>query len=114
MHESLTALAALPGETAVYCGHEYTLANLAFATAVEPDNPDIADAVKQVKALRAQNRPSLPTTIGRERLINPFLRCAQPNVHSAAARQSGTALNSTVDVFAALRRWKDGFKAPPA
>ncbi|MEK6805500.1 MAG: hydroxyacylglutathione hydrolase [Pseudomonadota bacterium] len=112
MHDSLSRLAALPESTAVYCGHEYTLANLAFAAAVEPENLAIADAIHQVKALRADSHPSLPTTIARERRINPFLRSAAPAVRAAAERQSGSALNTQAEVFAALRRWKDGFKAP--
>lgn len=112
LHGSLARLAALPADTRVYCTHEYTLANLAFAAAVEPTRPEVAEAVARVRALRARNEPSLPSTIGDERRINPFLRAGRPEVADAAARQAGQALRSEVEVFAALRRWKDTFKAP--
>lgn len=112
MHTSLTRLAALPPQTRVYCTHEYTLANLAFAQAVEPGNGDIAAHIAQVRAWRAGNRPSLPSTLALERRINPFLRTGEPGVREAAAAWSGAeALPTDGAVFAALRRWKDGFRA---
>lgn len=112
LHGSLARLAALPADTRVYCTHEYTLANLAFASAVEPERREVAEAVARVRALRARNEPSLPTTIGDERRINPFLRTGTAAIAAAAARQAGQVLGSEVEVFAALRRWKDAFKAP--
>jgi hydroxyacylglutathione hydrolase len=114
LHASLARLAALPEDTRVYCTHEYTLANLAFAAAVEPDRTTVGEEVARVRALRAAGAPSLPTTIGHERRINPFLRVTDPRVAAAARRQSGQALATPAEVFAALRRWKDGFRAPPA
>jgi len=114
LHASLSRLAALPPDTRVYCTHEYTLANLAFAAAVEPGQPAIQDEIARVRALRAQGLPSLPTTIGHERRINPFLRADAPAVAAAARRQSGQPLSGDLEVFAALRRWKDGFRAPGA
>jgi hydroxyacylglutathione hydrolase len=114
LHHSLARLAALPDETRVYCTHEYTLANLAFAAAVEPDRGVLRDEVARVRALRAAGAPSLPSTIGRERRINPFLRVTDAAVAAAARRESGLALATPLEVFAALRRWKDGFRAPPA
>lgn len=113
MHASLTRLAALPDDTRVYCTHEYTLANLAFAQAAEPDNADVAAYVARVRRLRAQDRPSLPTTQAQERRINPFLRTTEPAVRAAAEAWNGGALGDAVAVFACLRRWKDGFRAPP-
>jgi hydroxyacylglutathione hydrolase len=113
MHRSLSRLAALPEDTRVYCTHEYTLANLAFAAAVEPGSAVLRDEIARVRALRAAGAPSLPSTIGHERRINPFLRAADPAVAAAARGQSGQALATPPDVFAALRRWKDGFRAPP-
>ncbi|HEX9628270.1 MAG TPA: hydroxyacylglutathione hydrolase [Acidiferrobacterales bacterium] len=110
LHASLTRLAALPPETQVYCGHEYTRANLGFARRVEPDNPDIAAHLKTVEALRAADRPSLPSTIGLERRINPFLRSGEPAVRAAAEREAGTTLADPAAVFAALRRWKDHYR----
>lgn len=109
MHASLMRLAALPGATQMYCGHEYTAANLAFALAVEPDNTDAAAHLQRVRGLRARGEPSVPSTLALERRINPFLRCAEPAV-SAAARARGAAADDPVSVFAALRRWKDGFR----
>jgi hydroxyacylglutathione hydrolase len=111
MHDSLARLAALPADTAVCCAHEYTLANLAFARAVEPDNADLAARTREVEALRAREVPSLPSTIGLERRVNPFLRCEEPPVIAAAERHTGRALGAPVEVFAELRRWKDGFRA---
>lgn len=112
LHRSLQRLAALPPDTRVYCTHEYTLANLAFAAAVEPDRPEVAEAIARVRAQRARNEPTLPSTIGQERRINPFLRAAEPPVAEAARRQAGGPLTTEGEVFAALRRWKDGFRAP--
>jgi len=113
MHRSLSRLAALPPATRVYCTHEYTLANLAFAATVEPDSAPLSDEIVRVRGLRARQLPSLPSTIGHERRINPFLRAADPAVAVSVRRQSGRPLDSEVEVFAALRRWKDGFRAPP-
>lgn len=109
MLASLDALAALPGDTRVYCGHEYTLANLRFARAVEPGNPDVAAHADRVAALREADTASLPSTLAVERRINPFLRCGEAAVEAAAARRAGRTLASRVEVFAALRRWKDEF-----
>ncbi len=110
MHASLSQLAALPEATEVYCAHEYTQSNLRFALAVEPDNPDTLAYLEQVCARRAENLPTLPSTIARERRVNPFLRTEQATVRRAAEKHSGQTLNSGVEVFAALRRWKDGFR----
>ncbi len=113
MHRSLSRLAALPPETRVYCTHEYTLANLAFAAAVAPDSRAVREETARVRALRARGQPSLPSTIGHELRVNPFLRVDDPAVGAAARRQSGAPLAEPAEVFAALRRWKDGFRAPP-
>lgn len=111
MHASLSRLAALPDETRVYCTHEYTLSNLAFASAVEPRNADLAAYRARATSLRNVGMPTLPSTIGLERRINPFLRAEVPAVHEAAERESRQALSGPVAVFASLRRWKDGFRA---
>jgi hydroxyacylglutathione hydrolase len=113
LHRSLARLAALPAPTRVYCTHEYTLANLAFAAAIEPQRADLREELERVRALRARGQPSLPSTIGHERRINPFLRVADPALAVAVRRQAGADLPTEVEVFAALRRWKDGFRAPP-
>jgi len=113
MHESLGRLAGLPGATRVYCGHEYTLANLAFSRAVEPENDAREERLAQAQALRSRSEPTLPATIAEERAVNPFLRCDVAAVREAAERHAGRPLREAVDVFAALRAWKDEFRAPP-
>ena len=107
---SLDRIAALPDATAVYCAHEYTLSNLRFAAAVEPGNADVLETLATVQALRARDGITLPTTLGRERRINPFLRCREPAVRAAAEARAGTPLPDTADVFAVIRAWKDGFR----
>jgi hydroxyacylglutathione hydrolase len=109
MLASLDRLADLPDDTRVFCGHEYTLANLKFAAAVEPASTDIARHAEHVSGLRRDGVPSLPTTIGLEKRINPFLRCGEPAVVAAAAHRAGHALADRVAVFATVRRWKDEF-----
>ena len=109
MHHSLSRLAALPGETRVCCAHEYTLSNLKFARAVEPGNRDLADYTAWCEATRARELPTLPSSIARERAINPFLRCAEPAVAQSAAAH-GAASPAGSEVFAALRQWKNEFR----
>ena len=111
MHASLSRLAALPPETRVCCGHEYTLANAAFARVVEPGNPALERRFEEAKAMRATGRPTLPSTLAGEIAANPFLRVDSPEVRASLARETGHAPANDVDAFAALRRWKDGFTA---
>lgn len=106
MHASLQRLAGLPGDTRVYCTHEYTEANLRFALAVEPRNPLVQETLDQVRQVRASGLPSLPSSIAQQRAINPFLRCDQSGV-VAAAQQRNPQASSEEAVFATLRRWKD-------
>lgn len=110
MLSSLDRIAALADETRVYCAHEYTLANLRFAAAVEPGNADVLETLEAVKELRARDGITLPTTLLRERRINPFLRCREPAVRAAAEARAGTPLPGPADVFAVIRAWKDGFR----
>lgn len=109
MYQSLQQLAALPDSTRVCCTHEYTLANLRFAAAVEPLNPAVTARRREVEALRADNRPSLPVLLGQERDYNPFLRSHVPAVISAAEAESAGRLSPGLDTFTALRSWKDRF-----
>jgi hydroxyacylglutathione hydrolase len=109
MCASLDKLAALPDDTAVCCGHEYTLANLRFAGRVEPHNPAIAEYAEWCRAQRARGEATLPALLGRERQVNPFLRCTEPAVVDAALSHAGHGLEDRTAVFAALRAWKDGF-----
>ncbi len=105
MWNSLQKLMALPDETVVYCAHEYTQANAAFALSVEPDNLDLQKRSAQIDALRAKGEPTVPTSIGLERATNPFVRPA-----SAGLRQHvGLESASDVEVFAETRRRKDSF-----
>jgi hydroxyacylglutathione hydrolase len=89
LYDALCRFSKLPGETKVYCAHEYTLNNLKFAKTVEPDNPAIDTYIEQVTQLRQQNKPSLPSTIERELNVNPFLRCEQKTVIASAENYSG-------------------------
>jgi hydroxyacylglutathione hydrolase len=107
---SLDRMAALPASTRVFCAHEYTLGNLRFAATVEPGNAAILEALEATRALRADNGISVPSTIGRELRINPFLRCRQPSVRAAAEAYTGRSLDEPVEIFAAVRTWKDGFR----
>ncbi len=109
MVRSLEKLAALPEETRVYCGHEYTLANIAFALAVDPGNAALRALERRARASRAAGRPTLPTTLGEERAANPFLRCAEPAVIESANKYLGARAADPVRVFAALREWKNRF-----
>lgn len=109
MHDSLDRLSGLPDDTAVCCAHEYTLSNLKFARAVEPDNTALAQHTAWCEAQRAQARPTLPGRLDVERRINPFLRCSEPAVR-AAARSRAPAARTPTEVFAALRQWKNEFR----
>ena len=110
MLDSLDRIAELPDATRVYCAHEYTLSNLKFAAAVEPDNLHVREALATTGQLRERDEITVPSTIGRERLINPFLRSRTPSVREAAERHEGRSLPTATDVFAAVRAWKDGFR----
>jgi hydroxyacylglutathione hydrolase len=105
MHASLQKLAALPLETTVYCGHEYTQANARFALTVDPTNSALKERAGDVNKLRAADNPTLPTTIGVELATNPFLRCHDPVIR----RNLGMESASDAEVFAEIRKRKDVF-----
>ena len=107
MYASLTRLAELPASTQVCCAHEYTLANIAFALEVEPDNPALLARQSEALALRKQQKPTLPISIGSERACNPFLRCLEPGPISAVSQHYKRPMKPGVDTFAAIRTWKD-------
>jgi len=109
MLDSLDRLAALPGATRVCCAHEYTLSNLKFALAVEPDNVELQAYWDQCTQLRAQSRPTLPVALHTERAINPFLRSRLPSV-AIPVRQHDRLAVDDVTTFAALRQWKNDFR----
>jgi len=109
MYSSLSRLAALPGETQVFCTHEYTLSNLRFAKAVEPENQHIAQRFDDVTQLRAHDRITLPSTLALEKLTNPFLRTAETSVKEKLDERTGPINPTPSAVFAGLRAWKDKF-----
>lgn len=109
MHQSLSRLAALPAETRVYCTHEYTLSNLRFAAAVEPNNPDIAERLENVSQLRASGQITLPSNLALEKRTNPFLRTGETSVKEILDERSDAKDRAPSEVFAALRAWKDKF-----
>ena len=109
MLASLSKLAALPDQTRVYCGHEYTLANIKFARAVDPGNVMLAAREERAQRLRDAGHPTLPSTLGEERATNPFLRCAEPVVVDSANKYLGARVADPVSVFAAIREWKNRF-----
>jgi hydroxyacylglutathione hydrolase len=109
MLASLDRLAALPGETRVCCGHEYTEANLRFARTVDRSHGELAALQQRVSRQRAGGLPTLPTTIELERRCNPFLRCDDPSLVAAIAAYAGHTLRDRVHAFAALRAWKDAW-----
>jgi hydroxyacylglutathione hydrolase len=109
MVASLSHLAALPASTRVCCTHEYTLSNLRFAQAVEPGNAALTQYRQWCDAQRAQNLPTLPSTIGLEQAINPFLRAHQPQLALAAQAHNPACGDDPLAVFAALREWKNVF-----
>jgi hydroxyacylglutathione hydrolase len=110
MNASLNRLRDLPPETRVFCGHEYTAANLRFALTVEPVNDAVLEYQERVNRIRATGEPSLPSTLELEIRVNPFLRCDNPTVRAAAETHAGKDLDDPSKVFGVLRAWKDQFR----
>ena len=109
LYTSLQRIARLPDETLNYCAHEYTESNLRFALAVEPNNPHVAERLEQTQAVRQRGGATIPAPLWLEKQTNPFLRCHHPDVIAAASRYCKRALDNELDVFTALRSWKDKF-----
>lgn len=109
MLEAMNYFNGLPDNTEVYCTHEYSLANLAFAAAVEPNNEDIGSKIGNCESLRQHDKPTLPSSIGQEKKINPFMRTQHQDVIRAAQQFSGSQLIDEVEIFAAIREWKNQF-----
>ena len=111
MWHSFNKLRSLPESCNVYCAHEYTQANLAFAKAVEPRNPELLAYSKKVDELRSQNKISLPTSIGQELKINPFMRSDLPTITELVPTKMSlvTKNNEPWENFASLRQFKDNF-----
>lgn len=109
MTASLAKLKKLPGHTRVYCAHEYTMSNIRFAEAVEPDNADLKLRKAFCAAKRHRDQPTLPSTIALELVTNPFLRWDSPAVIAAAENRAGRKLAANHEVFASIREWKNNF-----
>ena len=110
MQTSLDALAALPGNTLVCCAHEYTISNLRFAQAVEPNSQDLAQYLEHCQTLRSRGQPTLPSTLQTELAINPFMRTRAADVIAAAVQHdSQTRPQEPASVLATLRQWKNVF-----
>lgn len=106
MWASLSSLMALPNDTVVYCGHEYTASNARFALTIDPDNQALVERALVVEKLRAAGKPTLPTTLGAEKAANPFLRAGD----GAIRERLGMAKASDAEVFAEIRKRKDNFR----
>lgn len=109
MLDSLTKLINLPEQTLVYCTHEYTQANLAFALTVDPNNEALINYNTKVNELRNNQRATIPSTIQLEKQINPFLRCHEHNIQHSAQKFAPETSASILDTFTTIRRWKDQF-----
>ncbi len=107
LYASLQRITALPPQTLIYCAHEYTLDNIGFAKWVEPDNPALLQRGREAMATRERDEPTVPSTLQLELETNPFLRSGEPAVIAAAERYAGGGLASGVEVFKAIRNWKD-------
>jgi hydroxyacylglutathione hydrolase len=107
MYTSLRQIEALPDNTSVYCAHEYTVSNLAFALKADPDNEALIERIKTESLKREQGLPTLPSTILRERRTNPFLRCHTVSLRVNVGKNMAQSLHSDIETFAWLRRWKD-------
>lgn len=105
MWEGLKRLRALPDDTLVYCGHEYTLGNARFALSIDPDNEALKARASTVEALRADDKPTIPFHLGEDKKANPFLRADAPEL----ARHYGLDGTDHAAVFAAIRKGKDNF-----
>ncbi|GAB3382927.1 hydroxyacylglutathione hydrolase [Lysobacter fragariae] len=111
MHASLARLSALAPDIRVCCGHEYTVHNGRFAAVVERGNPALVRRIEEAQAMVDRGLPTLPSTLAQELATNPFLRVDTPEVRSAVAGRLGREPADSVEAFAELRRWKDGFVA---
>ncbi len=107
MHNSLSKVMGLPDDTGIYCAHEYTLSNIAFAKRVEPDNPALLERERDARRLRDGGHPTVPSLLALEKRTNPFMRFDVPAVIAAAERHAGHPLDGAAAVFGAVRRWKD-------
>jgi hydroxyacylglutathione hydrolase len=113
LYRSVERINALPSRTTLYCTHEYTLANLAFAQVVDPENQVLAQRHAHASLLRQTGQPTVPMQLGDEQQYNPFLRTSHPSIVAAVGQHTGIAQPPGFATFAALRRWKDQFRPTP-
>ncbi|OZB79696.1 MAG: hydroxyacylglutathione hydrolase [Halothiobacillus sp. 13-55-253] len=113
MLASLDRLSSLPGDTMIYCGHEYTADSLRFAHFAEPNNESIVQRIRAVNEARAAGLPSVPTSMSMEKQTNPFLRIRESFLRAAILKHAGSGSLSDADAFWALRCWKDEFDDLP-
>lgn len=109
MFASLTRISQLSDETKVYCAHEYTQNNLVFAHHIEPGNSDLLNYIQKVSKIRQQGVPTIPSTIGLEKAINPFLRCSEKSLTNQLQQRLSKPLSSAIECFRELRQYKDRF-----
>jgi hydroxyacylglutathione hydrolase len=110
MYHSLAYFKELPDDTLVCCAHEYTMSNLKFACFLEPHNADLQDWTQQAQQLRDMDLPTVPTSIGLEKKVNPFMRCDVLSLQKSAQQHSGQTIETPIDVLATIRLMKDSFK----
>ena len=108
MFHALKKITKLPKNTNIYCGHEYTLSNLKFALEADDTNKELIEEFKKVENKINSNIPSLPTTLDKELKVNPFLRCDNINIQNKIIEKFKVS-NNELEVFTALRKWKDNF-----
>jgi len=109
MVNSFEKIKQLPSETLIYCAHEYTLSNIKFAKAVDPNNQDLLEREEECIALRQKDIPTVPFSLDVELKTNPFFGYNRSEIKEAASRQSGISKPDSVGTFAAIRSWKDSF-----
>lgn len=111
MFSSLSKIMNLSDETQIYCGHEYTQANLKFAKIIEPENLDLSARIDEINTLRTQDLPTVPALLSTEKKTNPFLRCHIKSVAKAVENHVGEKISDPIKVFEILRNWKNLFSA---
>lgn len=109
MYASLQKISQFPDDTRIYCAHEYTEKNLIFAQHVEPSNQAVKERIRKTVAMRKQGLPTVPLILAEEKRTNPFLRCQSPELIRTLEAKFQTKLQTSIDVFAYTRKWKDDF-----
>jgi len=110
MYQSLEKLKSLDNQINMYCGHEYTVANLQFALAVEPNKAELLTRIEKVQKMRNDGHPSLPVLLAEEKQTNPFLRCDDKALAASVLKKMAHVdVNDPISVFTQLRKWKDKF-----